>query len=358
MTESQRKSIHRVIQQKVKAVKEMEEAKWAELKKQFRSVAADNEQLRERIESAFIESRSSLIYGCINGVILVRYTNHYVKDTIHVSIFEDRVERVLKNIPIPYANGKVANLGGIISIGVVGGTQRIIGKFIFDDEIVASNLHISSFAYDDAEEVMDFQDAVEDFRIALRGIAGVTDNQSDPIKKFASLRDDFCTLLSEATREEEVQVFLKENPVLLDNVTQCFPKLKLGSEMTTDFVLQKRTSRGFEYAFVEIERANLPIFVGTGDYDAKFNHAWKQLEDWDRWIDKHLSYLEQEKLPQLSRPYRLVLIAGRTAALTDRHKDDLRSRCRNSTIEFYTYDDILVRFDEFIDALRRFNDSY
>jgi hypothetical protein len=354
MTSSQQKSLERMIRKKLKEIKRLDEEFWERIRNKFDS--ADNGD--GGVGSEYTHNRSSVIYGCINGVVLVRYNSPYWGHTVTVNVIPDRVERILRNVPIPYQNGKTAGLGGFVSFGSTGGTLRHTGGFYCDSELVASNIHVTSFSYNDAEEAIELQDSLEDFRLTILGMTNQRGRgSSDLFQVLYGLRNAFERLLNEAQCEEEVQSFLKENPILIQPHTCCYPKLKLGSEMVTDFVFQNVTTRGFNYTFVEIEKASLTVFNKKGDYHASFNHAWKQLEDWDGWLDKHLDYLCKEQLPQLSRPYRLVLIAGRSASLTEKHKEDLRSKSRTSNIEFSTYDDVLARFDEFIAGLRKLEES-
>jgi hypothetical protein len=44
-------------------------------------------------------------------------------------------------------------------------------------------------------------------------------------------------------------------------------------------------------SFVEIERADFPLFNKNGDPSAKLTHAIRQLQDWKSWVKTNRNYL-------------------------------------------------------------------
>ena len=96
-----------------------------------------------------------------------------------------------------------------------------------------------------------------------------------------ALLKEFEVLLNEAAKEENLQIFLKEHPELLYPAqVKCFPKLRLGDDYITDYVLSVQASHGSQYVFVEIERADKKIFTTSGQFTAEFTQAKGQLLDW------------------------------------------------------------------------------
>ena len=67
------------------------------------------------------------------------------------------------------------------------------------------------------------------------------------------------SLLNDSQKEEELQVFIKENPMMLHPTAELIPKKKLGEDFITDFVLVTPNDQGPTYTLVEIEKSSHPI---------------------------------------------------------------------------------------------------
>jgi hypothetical protein len=179
----------------------------------------------------------------------------------------------------------------------------------------------------------------------LLGIDGSSlDEDETPIEaKQASadvLRDlvaEFERLLVDATREEELQVYLKEHPELLDlRAISVEPKVPLGAEYVTDFVLRLPDDH---YVLVEIERASHALYTQASNPTAAFSHAVQQVQDWLDWSYEHLSYLRQ-RYPEIHQPQGLVVI-GRRESMTVRGRRALRRHNAENSVRVITYDDLL-----------------
>src|ERR1044071_534132 len=159
-----------------------------------------------------------------------------------------------------------------------------------------------------------------------------------------SLKAVFMQLLEDASLEEELQSFLKIHPEFLyPEYVASHPKMKLGDDWVTDFVLRVNGTDGAEYVFIEIERPNKPVFVSNGQFSAEFTQAKDQLLNWERWVERNVAYL-REKLPDLYRP-QFHLIMSRSASITPELRDKLKSEFVGTPSRFSTYDDLLVRFE-------------
>lgn len=103
---------------------------------------------------------------------------------------------------------------------------------------------------------------------------------------------------------------------------------------------------------VEIERASHPILTRDFVLSGAVNHAIKQTRDWDVWLEKNKTYL-QNKLPGFETPNYLVVI-GRGDTLTDEEKAYLRSYNREwKNTSLLTYDDVLSQFRSTIANLEK-----
>jgi len=102
--------------------------------------------------------------------------------------------------------------------------------------------------------------------------------------------DSFKSLLKRATKEEELQRFLKEHPTLLLNALigyrgcVCIPKQKLGLSYVTDFLVAWRDSMGFWWLGVELESPRAQMFNALGDQSKELTHAINQIQKWRIWL--------------------------------------------------------------------------
>jgi len=128
---------------------------------------------------------------------------------------------------------------------------------------------------------------------------------SEVVNALESAIEQFVTLLDSEPLEEDLQKFLTKNPVLLHPFAASVePKVKLGTEYVTDFVIEVVDH---EYVLVEIERSVHRLFTKAGSATSALRHAQTQVEDWQRWIRDHIAYA-REKLPGMNQPKGWVII--------------------------------------------------
>jgi hypothetical protein len=195
--------------------------------------------------------------------------------------------------------------------------------------------------------------ALEDFRQAysirnLAHAAAVTDQPYNEKLRVGRqeaerLANQFNDLLNSSTSEEELQIFIKNHPELLypDYVTS-HPKFPLGEDYVTDFVMLVQGQSGREYVFVEIERADKPVFTESGYFSSELTKAGNQLLDWDAWITKNHAYVTQ-KLPGLYKP-KFHLVIGRSSNLSPELRQKVIDQYSSGNKTLSTYDDVLDRF--------------
>jgi hypothetical protein len=173
------------------------------------------------------------------------------------------------------------------------------------------------------------------------GGTGTTGIHAEPHEAVAKeLRDlirEFEVLLNDANREEDVQLFIKEHPYLLDlRAIAVDSKVPLGSEYVTDFIV---SLPGSQYLLVELERASHMLYTKANNPTAALTHAVSQVEDWLEWSYENLSYL-RGRYPDIHEPRGLVIL-GRRSSLNHKAAKALRRRNVLSKVQVATYDDLI-----------------
>lgn len=120
---------------------------------------------------------------------------------------------------------------------------------------------------------------------------------------------EFEKLLNRDERDEEsLKQFIKSNSILLGpEAVNVKSEHRLGSEYKADIVIERKTDSGPEYNLVELEPSNLKWFTGSGDWRKEANHAMRQVEDWQEWIEANISYAEK-RLPGIRNPSCMIII--------------------------------------------------
>ena len=163
--------------------------------------------------------------------------------------------------------------------------------------------------------------------------AGAREYYKGVLDKYRELLD------SNPEREEELQVFLKNNPLLLcPSKTKMWPKLRIG-ERVTDFVFRDGSNN---YLLIEIERSNLSLFNKNGDKSSALNHAFDQIIDWRRYIEHNLLTVRNEiGLDGITSNCIAYLVIGRSNSLSKSNVDKLATiNSSHPTIRIMTYDDV------------------
>jgi hypothetical protein len=158
--------------------------------------------------------------------------------------------------------------------------------------------------------------------------------------ELAKLLNEYKRLLdSSPGREEILQTFLKDNPVLLcPAYIKMKPKLQIGNKVT-DFVFQEATG---DYVLVELEPSTFPMFIKSGDTSSQLNHARNQILDWRRYIEDNLHTIQGElDLPGISANPRGLVVIGRSHMLSEKNRRKLTSVENESPkTKIMTYDDV------------------
>jgi hypothetical protein len=157
---------------------------------------------------------------------------------------------------------------------------------------------------------------------------------------YSELLREFKTLLdSDPDREEVLQVFLRDNPVLLcPTHTKMWPKLALGKNVT-DFVFRDATS---DYLLIELEKSTHKLFRKDGHPTAKLNEAIHQITDWKRYLEDNLRTVQSELgLTGIPANPRSLVVIGRSHSLSGENERKLRvMETEQPTLRIRTYDNI------------------
>lgn len=102
---------------------------------------------------------------------------------------------------------------------------------------------------------------------------------------------------SQTFNEPKIHRFIEDNPMCLLAATMnsnvdsyyllgdsIFSKISLGNweKRVPDFIMITYNSVEITFNLIEIEAPNRKIFTGSNDFTSDFNHAFTQLEDWQR----------------------------------------------------------------------------
>lgn len=127
------------------------------------------------------------------------------------------------------------------------------------------------------------------------------DKIDDNFKKKIVL--EWTNLLDQNLTENYYHQYLSKNAGLFLGKENChlvISKLKMGSELETDFVtLTDNFSNGNQFELIEIKQPGAKLFTSKGLMTADFNRAVQQIRDWKRWLIDNPSWF-RKYLPTLS----------------------------------------------------------
>jgi ppGpp synthetase/RelA/SpoT-type nucleotidyltranferase len=171
---------------------------------------------------------------------------------------------------------------------------------------------------------------------------------TDVITQFEGLIDQLGV-----HEKRDVHTFIEKHNFLLfanpDLVLSEVP-IGLGTEYRIDFLVQKPDS---SHLLVEIENPQAQLFIQSGDFSAGLNHAIRQVEDWQEWIEANIPTVERY-YPGIRAPEALVVI-GRDLSLSSVERARLSRRNVNMRghVAIRTYDDLLRDAKAYVQSIRR-----
>ena len=350
-----------LIEQKGKKFIQAVREYWAEqerLHREFNETSAAFD-VRQKNEEFFPTDPFGIVWLLKDGIVFVRFKTSGKHPPFQTRILDLTVGYWLQKLwLIPVGEGEVS-LAGMFS----GSTNVTLRNCRFN-EIHIDYAHVSHVYYDDPSLASNISRAALDFRLTLLGmilqsgaavLSTAREQAASPEKTVELLAQkvgQFRDLLTGGAREEEIQIFLKENSFFLKPVSEVIPKQKLGEDFITDFVLLNILDQGPSYTLVEIERASDKVLTKDKLLTEPVNRAIKQTRDWDVWLEQNKAYI-QGKLRGFETPQYLVVI-GRSNEMSDEEKAYLRSYNREyKNISLLTYDDLLKQAEEFLESLHQ-----
>ncbi len=171
--------------------------------------------------------------------------------------------------------------------------------------------------------------------------------------------EEYDSILKNCKDENEVQEYLEKNsnliPVnnwLLGHQVHCaliISKFKFGNEHISDFAYLTKCSDEWYVVFVEIENPKKAIFTKDDHFTSEFNHAYEQVQDWERYLKESnnririLNALKGIRHPKImldnNVSFKFLLIYGRG---NERDKTEER---RNKFLQKKTNDIKVCTFD-------------
>jgi hypothetical protein len=170
---------------------------------------------------------------------------------------------------------------------------------------------------------------------------------------IAGLAERLEKVLDGASREEDIQKFLSDNPfILAEQLPHChyvIPKFRFGGEYVSDFLLPEMASSGTTWVLVELEPVNAQLVTASGQLAERVRVGVQQVRDWRDWLlnNRDMAIRARSKnglgLSEIEDVWGWVVV-GRRGQVNQRF-NQLRNQIRNdSHIEVMTYDRILERF--------------
>ncbi len=166
-----------------------------------------------------------------------------------------------------------------------------------------------------------------------------------------SILIDFRTLLKSKPREEELQKFIQDNPILLHQfpAEKLFFKPPILTSFEADFGIVTPQK---ELILIEIEKGTTRLLTKSGGQAAPLRHAFDQVHSWLHIVDEHrLAVLDSLKIDRSTvSTIRGVVIAGRDAGYDAEHLRRLKGIDHGRT-KFLTYDDLAFGLESLLSKI-------
>jgi hypothetical protein len=171
--------------------------------------------------------------------------------------------------------------------------------------------------------------------------------------------------LDAAVREQDVQSYLEQNPLLLiqhlggGHGRWVIPQKRLGAEHVTDFVIGDRDSMGRSWIAVELESPKARLFTSAGNPTRSLSHAERQIFDWRSWLVENQNYAARPRekkglgLEDIDPALPGLILIGRRKDMPRETSALRRQMGKDSNIEIHTYDWLIDRAEGRVSALQR-----
>lgn len=168
-----------------------------------------------------------------------------------------------------------------------------------------------------------------------------------------NLRKEFVHVLNSNPKEEKMQKFIEDNPILLRQfpATRILFKPPILTRYFADFAI---VSPQRELILIEIEPPGINLLRKNGDHAAPLTHAVNQVQNWMQIASEHRNtFLTELKIEMTAvGSIRGVVIAGRDTPYDPAHLRQLKAVYSGSII-ILTYDDLLGSLVALIEQISR-----
>ncbi|WP_335918052.1 Shedu anti-phage system protein SduA domain-containing protein [Shewanella algae] len=188
-------------------------------------------------------------------------------------------------------------------------------------------------------------------------------------QKFNLCLKEFTELLNKPNiRERDILNYINGKPALFiigsllkkyynfgHHAAHIFCEFPLGTSYKADYLLVGKNSDGWHFVFVELESPYGSVITSKGGLGNVFRKGQAQVENWDLWLEKNFSSLQEffkkhkksdESLPEEFCSFdksriNYVLIAGRRNDFQDTTYRIQRKSVRNNQIHLIHYDNVI-----------------
>ena len=176
--------------------------------------------------------------------------------------------------------------------------------------------------------------------------------------------------LDEELEEKEYQDFLEANTKFIPrhfvqnhgvHMSLVLRKLKISNDMVTDFVILSKSSIGWNYILIEIEKPSSRFFKsGSTDVHSDFMRGVNQIKSWQTWfsMSENKAHFEAQ-LSFIKKPISNTPVDIKYVLVTGRRSEYENSNEKIHTIRAYESADFkIMSFDSLSENLRNNEELY
>lgn len=182
--------------------------------------------------------------------------------------------------------------------------------------------------------------------------------------------DRYRNLLDENKGEQEYQAFLEENTRFIPrhfvqnhgvHFDLLLRKLRISSDMITDFAFLSKSSIGWNYVMIEIEKPSSRFFKeGTTSIHNDFRAGIDQIKTWQAWFSNPSNKVHfEEQLSFLKKPVQEAPVEIKYVLVTGRRSEYEGKREKIDLIKSYESPDFkIMSFDSLAENYANSNELY
>lgn len=188
---------------------------------------------------------------------------------------------------------------------------------------------------------------------------------------FDKEADEFLSVLNNATKESDVQRYIKDNEkwfipgsLFLNydfghHEAHIVPEQALGAEYRADYMLLGKNSIGYQIVLVEFEDVNVNFKLkNRNEGTDAVRKGITQIRDWKRWIDCHRDYFLEscglsaiaDTIPSWAIHY--CLVVSRRNRM-NKEENEMRGQMQEEMLRVN-----VVTYDRLVDNIRRLSNGF